>query len=80
MWENFTLQWDDRKWTCEAEVSHRPSMFGIREGRVSKFYVYGDKGRLYAYERGWLEKEAPRGLIDKLMERYPETSAPSGVQ
>lgn len=77
-WTNFDLFFDGKSWPCEALVFNNPSIFGIRDGRVSKFFVYEDSGEewLYAYDRGWMTTEAPKGLIDELMKKFPGRKRP----
>lgn len=78
MWVNFTLKWNGMVWQCEAKVYDTPSMFGIRNGRVSKLSALSDNDTEYQYDRGWPvddageECKAPDGLIDEIMKKYPE--------
>ena len=61
----------------EAKVYGNPSIFGINNGRVSKLYVYGKRGKILAcYERGWSGREnGPIGklgkIVSKIVQEYP---------
>lgn len=73
-WINFCLKTDNEKYMCEAKVYDHPSYFGIRNGRVSKFFVYDDDGSIkWEYDRGWGGPRAPKPLLDALMKKYPGT-------
>lgn len=62
----------------EAKVYDNPSIFGINQGRISKLYIYGKRGKILAmYERGWSgdNDDGPQGklgdVVKKILRRYP---------
>ena len=71
MWRSDFLDWNGQRYQIEAKVFERPSIFGIRNGRVSKCEFVLDGEVLWAYDRGWIGDKAPKGLVDALMERFP---------
>ena len=69
MWKYFQVEWRGKRYQCEAKVFDNPSMWGIREGRVSKLYVDDEPW----YERGWclgiggVEVDPDPGLLDAVL-------------
>ena len=67
MWQSFNLG----NLYIEAKVYRRPSMWGIKNGRVSKLLVYSfNKELLYEYDRGGESGEIEDYVIDKVLEMF----------
>ena len=74
MWTNYEIMVDAKEYMLEAKVYNSPSLWGICNGRVSKLVIYDkDNGKtLWVYDRGWDGPEAPKEIVHKVMEVWPE--------
>lgn len=69
----------DDETAFEAKVFQRPSFWGIRDGRISKLFVYrliDDEWQVvYEYGRGGEVGEIEPGLLEEIISYYPHGSS-----